>query len=62
MFVFFRRRIDKRVEKNIQNEIWAQILFNDLHVYMTKTTVKINKTTTILNFFRIAGKFILVSF
>ena len=23
------------VEKNIQNKIWAQIFFSDLHVYMT---------------------------
>ena len=48
-------RIDKRVEKYIQNEIWAQIFFSDLHVYMAevlnKTIEKISKTTTILNIF-----------
>ena len=36
MFVFLGARIDKRVDKNIQNEIWAQIFFSDLHVYMAK--------------------------
>ena len=33
---FLCARIDKMVEKNIQNKIWAQIFFSDLHVYMTE--------------------------
>ena len=36
MFFFSGARIDKRVEKNIQNEIRAQIFFSDLHVYMAE--------------------------
>ena len=33
---FLSARIDKKVEKNIQNKIWAQIFFSDLDVYMTE--------------------------
>ena len=36
MFVILGARIDKRVEKNIQNEIWAQVFFSDLRVYMAE--------------------------
>ena len=36
MFVFLGAPIDKMVEKNIQNEVWAQIFFSDLHVYMAE--------------------------
>ena len=36
MFVFLGTRIDKRVEKIIQNEILVQIFFSDLHVYMAE--------------------------
>ena len=36
MFVFLGARIDKKVAKNIQNEIWAQLFFSDLHVYMAE--------------------------
>ena len=37
MFLFFLGAcIDGRVEKNIQNKIWAQIFFSDLDVYMTE--------------------------
>ena len=35
-FVFLGARIDKRVEKNIQNKIWADIFYSDLHVYMAE--------------------------
>ena len=34
--VFLGARIDKRVQKNIQNKIWAQIFFSDLHAYMAE--------------------------
>ena len=37
MFGFFGACIDKRVENNIQNVIWAQIFFSDLHVYMAES-------------------------
>ena len=43
MFVFLGARIDKRVEKNIQKEIWAQIFFSDLHVYMAEGYEKNNR-------------------
>ena len=33
---FLGVRINKRVEKNIQNKIWAQIFFSDLDVYMAE--------------------------
>ena len=36
MFFFLSARIDKKVEKNIQNKTWAQIFFSDLHVYMAE--------------------------
>ena len=36
MVVFLIDRIDKRIEKNIQNEIWAHIFFSDLHMYMAE--------------------------
>ena len=34
--IFLGARIDRRVEKNIQNEIWTQIFLSDLHVYMAE--------------------------
>ena len=36
MFVFLGVRIDKKVEKNSQNKIWAQIFFSDLDVHMAE--------------------------
>ena len=36
MFVFFSAGIDKRVEKNIQNQICTNMFFSDLHVYMAE--------------------------
>ena len=36
MFVFLGVRIDKRVEKNVQNKISAQIFFSDLDVHMAE--------------------------
>ena len=36
MFVFLGANIDTMVEKNIQNKIWAQNFFSDLHVYMAE--------------------------
>ena len=36
MFVYFKRPYWKKGWKNIQKEIWAQIFFSDLHVYMAE--------------------------
>ena len=50
--VFLGVRIDKRVDKNIQNKIVGEIFFTNLAVYMAEgymaKTMKINKTPTIL--------------
>ena len=36
MFFFSGARIDKRLEKKIQNKIWSQIFFSELHVYLAE--------------------------
>ena len=36
MFGFLGVRIDKRVEKKIQNKIWALMFFRDLDVHMAE--------------------------
>ena len=58
MLLFSGARIDKRFEKNIQNKIWAEMTYMCIWPRaMTKTIVKINKTTTILNNFSICCEF-----